>query len=455
MTPITARRAPKPGHGSAGVRSGAFAYFHDPQGSLFGKMNGHALRVAGIGFTVDTSGLIAELLHTASMQRTADIRQFDLKRNPMPMAQGRGGSGAPFRHTRLNHMVGAGAVSQLICHNNPQIPQEHWSTLTAYDATHDVSSMAGNDAVKQAKPGAFEEDEHYCTAFLGSEGVKLIMLRHGVDLALAAQLAREEHPTYKTLHDIVDRVSYISGDVEEFERLCEPIDQLTLLPEGHNLQRIFELSRPYKGQPIGSIWETVRFDENGPYFLDSEHLARFLELRANFFGGIYLSPNSRAADYLIGVILIRYLFEQGLIDLLDLLKMNDSGLLQYLEVVTGFNRFKAESDGLMRNPNRIVMTTVEAAARESARLAEAGNLTLTEDYRRASGSSTGWRVKQGRRIRPLREALQGRSETIERIMQAATSLTVHSIPSQALAEHGVREEVIQRLITFERRRTQH
>ena len=453
MTPITISHLSKVRKGG-GVRCGAFVYANDPQGSLFDRMNGHALRVAGLGITVDTGGLIAELRDTAAMRRTADIRQFDFKRDPLPNALGLGGAGKPFNHTRFNHMIGTGAISQLMVHNNrDSIPSVDHDSLVAFDATHDVSSMAGNDGVKLVRPGRFEEDLYYRDSFLCDPGIAKILERHHANPELMAQLSSESDPRYKVFHDIADRVSYVSGDIEEFERLTVPHERFVELATQNPVRRIYELSRNYRGRPIGSLWETVRFDDQGPYFLDGDHLARFLELRANLFAGIYLNPQSRGADCIVAIILVRYCFEKGLMSFTDLLKMDDSGLLRYLGAISGFNRFVAEENGIMPNPERIFLATPETALRESARLAAAGNLTLIEDCSHSPGTAVGWRIKSKGRIRPLKDMLPTDAERIEKAMALTRRITVSWIPAGDLvASHGIPEQFAQKLLAFEQER---
>lgn len=452
MTPIKVRRLPRVG--TRGVRSGAFAYHNDPQGSLFGSMNGHALRVAGIGITVDTEGLIAELRNTAAMRRTADIRQFDFKRFPLPTALGLGGPGAPFRHSRFDHMIGAGAISQLIVHNNRDaIPQVQHESLVAYDTTHDVSSMAGNDGVKLVRPGHFEEDAHYRESFLRDPGIAMILARHKADPALMAQLAAEEHPLFKVLHDMVDRISYVSGDVAEFERLAGANPHASELAEDDPIRKIHELSRPVDGIPIGSLWEKVRFDNEGAYILDGEHLARFLELRANLFAGIYLNPQSRGADHTAAIALVRYCFAQGLVSVADLLKMDDTALMNYLKAISGFDRTLAERGGIMPSPTISLHGSAKDARQEAARLIEAGNITLVEDCSRGSGTAVSWRIKKKSRVKPLRELMPEAAARIETAMAKSRRVMLFSLTqAQLTSGHGIDPHFADKLMKFERER---
>lgn len=453
MTPITMRQLARVG--GVGVRSGAFAYQSDPQGSLFDRMNGHALSVAGIGITVDTQGLIAELRDTAAMRRTADIRQFDFKRFPLPAALGLGGPGAPFRHSRFDHMVSTGAISQLILHNNQgAIPDSQQESIVAYDTTHDVSSMAGNDCVKLVRPGHFEEDVYYRKSFLCDPGIAQILARHKADPVLMAQLAAEEYPLLKPLHDINDRISYVSGDVAEFERLLgEDWRQLEQLNEDDPLRRAWDLSRPVHGVPVGSLWETVRFDDGGPYFLDGEHLARFLELRANLWAGIYLNPQSRGADVLVAVALVRYCFAKGLISTADLLRMDDTGLLNYLRAISGFDRRRAERGGIMPSPTtRIYMEPAEAH-RQAFQLIDAGQLTLVENCSRSPGTAVSWRLKRRGRIKPLRELMPDAAARVEAAMAKSRRVMLYALsPEDLTAQHGMNPNFAEKLMRFERER---
>jgi hypothetical protein len=162
-------------------------------------------------------------------------------------------------------------------------------------------------------------------------------------------------------------------------------------------------------------------------------LGAFLELRARLFRDLYYNPGARFLEHTVASVVIRDLYETGILTRDRLLTMQDWELDHEIEERTGLHCIT----GMLSNREIIgrdnafveVFRTREAAERREDELERAGEyMVLNEEF--VGATATGAKIltrKDGKAL-PFSEAYPERTELLENIMRNNTPYRVYYFP---------------------------
>lgn len=371
-----------------------------------------------LGFTcaIQDGGLIHETCIALDVFRLQYIRQLGFLHDPViNEAPAHRGMVIRFGHTRYMHSLMVMSIASLI---GRQVGLSEYDLrhLQIAALTHDVLTPAGGDSIKPIDFKAFDEDIHYPEIFRNNPEWEAVRDRFGLDEGLLSATVLGEGVLGHIL-DIADKTAYTAHDVEEY--LMGDHDPRTfrsiIAPE--SVLSIFDLKQSLGSGSCG-LWDKVALIDGRIVITDAEKLVGFLKLRALMFRHLYYNPLARYREQMLAFLILEPLYHTGTITREMLLRMNDSGLDDYLSKLTGHYDLRMEISHTEVSPV-IEMFATEEEAREriqSLYQEDSGLLFMLEVIPRVSEKALRYLVLDTDDVvRPLSEACPGEAEAIRAI----------------------------------------
>jgi hypothetical protein len=373
----------------------------------------------GAPYAIFEGGLTEQTHRLFGLERLQGIRQLAFLHDPLAVDIHEPSivlSGQLYPHTRYVHSHDVMALATLIG-LNVGLTQPELNALRVAALTHDVLTPAGGDMIKLVDPVAFDEDLHY-PAFIRDLCLKhsnewqILRTVYRVDAQLLAETV-QGNGTLNALLDIADKIAYVARDAACFAERGREIGPVGD-PIGLRIVKSLLERSPY----VCDLWDTVELVRDKPVFRDPDRLADFLHLRARLFRHFYYYHGARFLEYTVGKVVVQYLYDQHLITREDLLKHQDHWLETRIAQFLGVEHFWGLQSTTFGQPEtHWYPTLAEATAREDELLQQGHCFVLVEALPNRCKPATHWRVRDGRRIRPFREARPEAAAEIERVAE--------------------------------------
>ncbi|MDF1497445.1 MAG: hypothetical protein P1P90_05300 [Patescibacteria group bacterium] len=356
---------------------------------------------ARLPYMVLDDGLVAETVHAFKLFRLAGIAQLGFLHDAIVDEFGQTSTlGWTYSHTRYHHVLNTMAIMTLMMRNNG-IDGIEFATGRVAALTHDVLTPARGDTTKLLDYEAFDEDKHYPEVFERYE-LDAFIKNNGIDPDLLVRTVQGKG-ALGSLLNYADKLAYITTDLERYTKnprtaLLEP-DPIVILAE--------------KNPFLCTIWDDVRVANHEVYFTDQQRLTAFLYTRAVMFQQFYWHPRTRFLEFVVGAVLLKYLYKTGKINREMLLGIDDSVLDAIMAEELGLPGFSWTSNVFGEPCVELFDSHADAKARETELMRQGVIFTIIENLPRSFRVGTHIKVKSADGIVPLTVANPGASKFLQ------------------------------------------
>jgi len=384
------------------------------------------LPFSGFGYVVEEEGLIEATVRAFHQWRLSRVRQLGFLHPPfITDGDEMNHIMSCYGHERLSHSCDVGILLTLMWLNNrPALEGLNHHLLRLAGQAHDTLTPAGGDSTKRIDLEAFDEDKHFRELFKLPDWPAL-RDRFQIDEEQLVQTILNQG-IFGQMLDLADKIAYTGRDVAAFLRLASPgsfVDSLFPTECG----RIRELTERF---PVFcGLWDSLRVENGLVYLADAKKLAIFLEIRALMFRVLYYNPASRFVEDTIANVVIRHLYQTGIVDRTSLLQMTDSDLEQLIKEVTGIDSL-SQLIGLHFSAQVQRFSSLAEAIREERRLVDQqpGIFTLVSNFKPVSNSAVSkFNVKKKGKIIPFDQAYPTEARQIIDIMSVSDRAYLYSL----------------------------
>lgn len=273
----------------------------------------------GMRFMVLESGLTEDVVRTFNLFRLRRIRQLGYLTDPTSLTKERTSFGLTFSHTRYEHTLTAMALVQLMTANS-HLPLRVRHTLKVAALLHDILTPAGGDTTKLADRQAFDEDANFADV-LDTPAWEAFSRRCSVDVPLLLNVVQGRGPL-SLLHDAADKGAYLSSDAWQYSRkmgnLVEPTSPEI---EPDTIENLLTAN-----PNIAGIWDVIKVLDRRAVITDPDRWINFIKLRTLLFQMLYWNPSSRFIEFILGSVVIKYMYRTGKLSQAGLRRMADEDL---------------------------------------------------------------------------------------------------------------------------------
>lgn len=254
-----------------------------------------------------------QLCAVVGLGRLQNIAQLSLL--GYPVTGGESVSSMTFGHNRFIHTCDVYTIGMLMAHNCGVSGKDKIALAIAL-AIHDLFTPAGGDLLKFVDYERFDEDARLSDLLNEVNFVKMCQ-QLGVEAEEVIRICQEKDGLLCSIRDCADTLAYTARDLS---MLISPLwDKCPTWYDNKEEQilfmRLWVLSRD---ESLLSIWEDVRANSKGQLvFSKPERLQKFLFVRACMFRLLYYNKQTRNAEYLLGIRIIKILLVDGKIKLED------------------------------------------------------------------------------------------------------------------------------------------
>lgn len=266
----------------------------------------------GADYVIVEGGLVERTCWTFRLGRLIHIRQLGFLHDPVYDNAGFSTVGFTFPHTRYCHVLDTTALMTLMCFRNG-ITGNRRACARIAGLCHDAMTPAGGDTIKMVDPAAFDEDANF-PELLDAFDWSSLRRRYRLTPDRLIRTVQGKGVLGKLL-DIADKLAYVSRDAHMYEQRFR--------------------KRLHTDPFVCSIWDCVRVENGNVLFTDAERLAAFLLLRVRLFRELYFHPKNRFLEFMLGAIVVKYLYERGRITRQWLLTATDFQLEQVIGETVG------------------------------------------------------------------------------------------------------------------------
>ncbi|MFH0928094.1 MAG: HD domain-containing protein [bacterium] len=280
-----------------------------------------AVPFSSLHYTIFEGGLIDAAVQAFRLGRLLMIGQLGFLQGPVGRSCHQVVYGEIFKHNRFEHVMNVAAIATLLA-RNLGLTRSQTDHLVLAAATHDALTPAGGDTTKALDFEAFDEDLHYPEILVGEEWEEL-RRRFRIDRGLLTQTVLGRG-LLGGLLDISDKIGYSGSDFVNFLR--RHMEAGGMLPEHAEIERLLS-----KHPTICDVWDTVRVVGDRVVYADPDRLGRFLKARALMFKSVYYGAETRCYDFVLGSVVMRYLYSHGKLTREWLLEATDRQLLALIQ----------------------------------------------------------------------------------------------------------------------------
>ncbi len=363
----------------------------------------------GVGYAVEEGGLMEDAFHTFRLGRLGNIRQLAYLHDPLSE-----GLAMRFDQTRYCHVLDVMALATIMASRNG-LPKREIRTLRVAAFTHDVLTPAGGDTTKTVDRKAFDEDLHYEEAF-ERFAAEPFLRRHRLSKKRLVDVIHNRGVLGKLL-DLADKIAYVGRDAESYIHRVHPTvfrERERYPPSYRRLRKLVFREFP----AVCGLWDSVVVDGDRVIVTDGERLGAFLELRARLFRDLYYSPAARFLEHTVASVIIRDLYETGILTRERLLTMEDWELDREIQLVSRFHHVSGMV--VLGQDHAFVETfkTREEVERREDELEREGNyMVLVEEFVGATGNGTKIQTARNGRVASFAELYPERAECLDNIMK--------------------------------------
>ena len=381
-------------------------------------------RYSGFGYAVEEGGLLEDVEHAFNLFRLGSVRQLAFLSIPPRLEdhQDFHTSGYYYSHTRWAHSLDVAAHMTLIGHNN-ELPDYLMRHARVAGISHDGMTPAGGDTTKLVDFDAFNEETHYGELF-EREGWRDVRDKHGLSERLLFETVNGRGILGGML-DFADKLSYVAYDAYTHTgslSLAFLYDDNEKLPvEKHYTQGYRRVAETLRDNPlVCSIWDAVAVDvdRDEVYCTDADRLAEFLRLRALLFRDIYYNPYAKSMEFVIGSVVMKFLYENRGITREELVVNGDYWLQDKIDDVVG--RFPLSRIRSVLNPRDVLKvetySDLKEAMQREAELTESGLYVIRESWGGGTGTGTKLKVEHEGTVTPFYEARPDEAREITSLM---------------------------------------
>ncbi len=373
------------------------------------------LPFTGVRYTIDPAGFTAETSKALNLGRMDGLRQLGYETVPFKReATQQPSPGQFFPHYRGEHGRAVAALLLLVGTNN-RLDKSDLLHLYAAGLGHDGRTPAGGDTSLLVSPH-LDEDEHFGELLAGKEW-ETFARRNQIDPTRLLEIIQDESRVLGRLKDLCDKFAYTSCDVREYQAA------------GGNDPAVRELlaSDPL----VCGAWDSLQVVDGQVVSTDPERMCRFLRLRALMFKNIYFNPYARCTEEFAATMIIRFLYEHGVITRDELLTMEDEDLDLLIETYAGLDYFERFGSSCL--PTVETFADLRAARRREAEVISVGNgditLTMVTELRaeRAVRTDT-FPVMHNGKVCPLPEACPTGAAKVEAVFAGWRPVHLYHAP---------------------------
>lgn len=361
---------------------------------------------SGLCYMVEEGGLCEEAMRVLNLWRLQQVNQLGFLQAPWVSMTNQSFVGKLTHTTRWVHSLDVMCIGSVIAHNLGLEGRE-LNTQRLALFSHDRGTPAGGDSVKLIDLVAFDEDANYERLLHERTDRKAwqdLKAKWDIDEKELLQAILNKGLMGQVL-DIADKLAYVARDIET----CMNV----FVSEGDEdvyigMKALDELRREHRD--LCGVWDAVRRDADDPVFADAGRLIAFLKARIVLFRELYYHPRARFGEYLISRVLVKRLYDDGILTRDQLLEMGDGELETHLQqAYGGHNILRSLS---LKSQMRSFATREEAATFKRELEQGGETFSLMENHLNAIKPGTHFLVDCPGGPKPLSEAYPGDAQEL-------------------------------------------
>jgi HD superfamily phosphohydrolase len=382
---------------------------------------------SSFGYSIPHDGPLYDVISGFKLTRLANIAQLGFLTPPTDHERENLAFQRRFGHSRYNHSLDVAALTALMLHN-VDLPEQDKRDGVAGALLHDLLMPAGGDTTKLLDKKAFDEDANF-TELMKQPEIQTLCRTHGL-LPQSLDDVVQEKTLAGQVKNIADKLAYVCRDAQTFLNSMVVVSRSESC-RFRDLVRTVVTCQPF----VGDLWEDVRLIDGNIVFTNPARLSAFLMLRAIMFRDLYLNPYSRGYEFLIYLLAMKPLYEQGILNQENLLSMSDPQLHATIRSHLGISQ-EDIMGRFLKLSRHAQPATKEDASTLVEQMKQQTPFVLSENFHGAIKPCTEWLTMWKNKVVPLHEALPQQASTIQEICELAGRIMVHWIqdPPQDLVK---------------------